>query len=76
MLLKPAPDGTGIIAGGAVRAVVESAGIHNVLTKSLGSANAHNVVRATCQGLDSLKDPSTIARMRGKELADLASVKA
>ena len=76
VLLKPAPDGTGIIAGAAVRAVVESAGITNIMTKSLGSANPHNVVRATVAGLDSLKDPMLIARMRGKELAELTGVAA
>jgi len=65
VLLKPASEGTGVIAGGAVRAVIQAAGIANVLTKSIGRRNPHNVVKATVDALDQLRDKGAVAEMRG-----------
>jgi small subunit ribosomal protein S5 len=64
VLIKPASDGTGVIAGGAMRAVLESAGVHNCLAKSLGSSNPHNVIKATIKGLSMLRDAYTISNKR------------
>ena len=75
VLMRPAPEGTGIIAGGAVRAVLELAGVRNAVTKSIGSNNKHNVVKATLQGLMKMKTPGMVAKLRGKPIEEIYEVR-
>src|SRR5262245_59308107 len=69
VLLKPAPEGKGVIAGGPVRAIMQLVGVRDVVTKSIGTSNPHNVVRATFEGLRSLKDPAAVARLKNQSVA-------
>ena len=71
VIMKPASQGTGVIAGGAVRAVMETMGVHDILTKSLGTGNAHNVLRAVFEGLRSIRSAEEVAQSRGKNIEEI-----